>query len=141
MHRIALFGLALQLMLPGCSAVIPFKAVTNGTSVPSDRAAALLADGNKSTTPVSTAGTLSNTALEQPTPVAADQSVIVGFKRSTVILYGSPDSHEGERVPTDALSVPLKPSSQTTNASRVQIMTIDGPRWIAKSDVTFGPAS
>ena len=64
--------------------------------------------------------------------------MIAGFRKSTVTLYNGEESHDGERVTSNSLLLPLPSQPATLNPSRVEIMTVYGPRWIAKSEVKFG---
>lgn len=73
-------------------------------------------------------------------PVELRNDLIIGFKHRTVVLYASPTSNNGERVPADTVATPLRPRA-SANQERVEIMTIDGPRWISKSEVIFGPSA
>jgi hypothetical protein len=66
------------------------------------------------------------------------RDAIVGFKGPTVILFGDEFGNDGERVAASALSVPLQVRNAASNASRVQIETAQGPRWVARSEITLG---
>ncbi|MBS0238063.1 MAG: hypothetical protein JSR89_06535 [Proteobacteria bacterium] len=122
--------------LAGCSANLATPTATNGgLSLSSSGPEATQANDSK---PLAVAG-VGNGPMTNASSSSAQRQMVTGFKRATVILYGSPTSNDGERVPADSLSVPFKPSAQADNGARIQIMTVDGPRWIAKSDLTFGP--
>lgn len=69
---------------------------------------------------------------------AREQDLIVGFKGPTVILFGGEFGNEGERVAASAINVPIQARSAASNASRVQIETAQGPRWVARSEITLG---
>jgi hypothetical protein len=73
-----------------------------------------------------------------PRRPARGVDVIVGFKGPTVILFGGEFGNEGERVAASALTVPLQVRNAASNASRVQIETAQGPRWVARSEITLG---
>ncbi len=100
MRRFALLVVAPLLALPGCSAAIPSNVSTNGATLPSDSATSLLTidskNDSKSVSPITTGVAPSNTVLPPTLQEAVSQSVIVGFQRSTLILYASSDGHEGE---------------------------------------------
>ena len=69
---------------------------------------------------------------------AGGQAAIVGFKASTVVLFGGEFGNEGQRVATASLNLPLMMKDASSNASRVQIETAYGPRWIARSEIVLG---
>jgi hypothetical protein len=64
--------------------------------------------------------------------------MIIGFKGPTVILFGGEFGNEGERIAASAINVPIQARSAASNASRVQIETAQGPRWVARSEITLG---
>jgi hypothetical protein len=74
-------------------------------------------------------------------PMDRSADYIVGFRGQTVILYSSETSNDGERVPAATLPLPLRVRPGPPTAARVEIMTVQGPRWIAKTEVSLGPAS
>jgi hypothetical protein len=79
------------------------------------------------------------TGVDAPLPRAPrGQDVIVGFKGPTVILFGGEFGNEGERVSASAINVPLQVRNAASNTSRVQIDTAQGPRWVARSEITLG---
>lgn len=79
------------------------------------------------------------TGVDTPLPrVARGPEVIVGFKGPTVILFGGEFGNEGERIAASAIGVPLQVRNAASNASRVEIDTAQGPRWIARSEITLG---
>jgi len=137
-------GLLLALLIGGCSASLPQIAGPNTPEAPA----------NASPLPAAEAGAPTSTAAIPPakaTParVAAPSEgssapaaqrgggTIVGFRGPTVILYGGERANDGERVAAASLSVPLPSRPSAANASRVEVMTVYGPRWIAKSEVMF----
>ncbi|RUP08776.1 hypothetical protein [Hyphomicrobium sp.] len=137
-ERILLAICILFSALAGCSANLATPTATNGgLSLSSSGSEATQANDSK---PLAVAGAGSGTATNAPS-TSAQRQMVIGFKHATVILYGSPSSNDGERVPANSLSVPFKPSAQSDSGARIQIMTVDGPRWIAKSDLTFGPGA
>lgn len=137
-ERILLAICILLSALAGCSANLATPTATNGgLSLSSSGSEATQANDSK---PLAVAGAGSGTATNASSP-SAQRQMVIGFKHATVILYGSPSSNDGERVPANSLSVPFKPSAQSDSGARIQIMTVDGPRWIAKSDLTFGPGA
>lgn len=124
--------------LAGCSANLTTPTATNGgLSLSASGSEATQANDSK---PLAVGGVGNGTTTNASSSLAQRQ-MVTGFKHATVILYGSPTSNDGERVPADSLSVPFKPGAQSDSGARIQIMTVDGPRWIAKSDLTFGPGT
>ena len=84
-------------------------------------------------------GRPSGTGVDAPLPRSPrGQDVIVGFKGPTVILFGGEFGNEGERVAASAINVPVQVRNAASNASRVQIETAHGPRWVARSEITLG---
>lgn len=63
---------------------------------------------------------------------------IVGFKGPTIVLFGEEFGSEGERIAASSLSLPLQARDAASNASRVQIETAYGSRWIARSEIVLG---
>lgn len=125
--------------LAGCSANLTTPTATNGgLGLSSSGSDATQANDSK---PLAVTGVGSRPTTNASSFSSAQRQMVTGFKHATVILYGSPTSNDGERVPADSLSVPFKPSAQADSGARIQIMTVDGPRWIAKSDLTFGPGT
>lgn len=79
-----------------------------------------------------------------PTPAALPSTAgtqIAGFKGKTVILYSSPTSNDGQRVPTSSLPLPLTFRASPDNATRVGVLTLEGVRWIARSDITLAAST
>ncbi|KUO64879.1 MAG: hypothetical protein APF80_16490 [Alphaproteobacteria bacterium BRH_c36] len=66
---------------------------------------------------------------------ATAASLIVGFRKSTVVLFNDELGNQGARVPVTALSVPIKIRRVATGNGRFLISTVDGPRWVAASEV------
>jgi hypothetical protein len=60
---------------------------------------------------------------------------VTGVRPTTVVLYRSETGHDGQRVPAGTLSLPLQGRATTATASRVEIETVDGLRWIDKADL------
>ncbi|MBU1213227.1 MAG: hypothetical protein KJ587_18460 [Alphaproteobacteria bacterium] len=60
---------------------------------------------------------------------------IVGFRKTTVVLFNDELGNQGARVPVTALSVPIKIRRVATGNGRFLISTVDGPRWVAASEV------
>ncbi len=74
-----------------------------------------------------------------PTARAARGSdMIVAFKGPTIVLFGAEVGDNGERVSTSSLSLPLQMKYASSSASRVQIETPYGPRWVARSEIMIG---
>lgn len=70
----------------------------------------------------------------------ANPGLITGFKGTTVVLFGDETGNDGERIAVSSLSLPLQTKSSAANASRVQIQTAYGARWVARSELLFGGA-
>ncbi len=70
---------------------------------------------------------------------APDQ--IIGFRGPTVILYSDELSNDGQRMPAAALQAPLPVRSAQAGSPRVQIMTVYGPRWIARAEVVLASST
>lgn len=62
-------------------------------------------------------------------------NAIVGFKGATVVLYNDEFGNNGARIPVTALSVPMKIHRVADGNSRFLIATVEGPRWVAASEV------
>lgn len=60
---------------------------------------------------------------------------IVGFRQPIVTLYMSEAGQEAQRVPKAALPLPMVSAKPTDSSARLQIMTLDGVRWVSQSDV------
>jgi hypothetical protein len=119
----------------GCSANLP---QSGGLTKPEGPAQVTTTGSSAVALGVTSAPAVATTAGASP-PAAAplDSGVIAGFRKSTVTLYSGDESNDGERVTPDSLSLPLPSRQVTLNPSRVEIMTVYGPRWIAKSEVKF----
>lgn len=75
-----------------------------------------------------------------PRPTVGDASpckacTIVGFRQPIVTLYLSETGQEAQRVPKAALPLPMVSAKPTASSVRLQIMTLDGVRWVSQSDV------
>lgn len=62
---------------------------------------------------------------------------IIGFRSPIVTLFMSERGQDGQRVPRETLAVPMH--GQAIGGGRLQIMTLDGPRWVAQADVDVSP--
>ncbi|MEZ5817633.1 MAG: hypothetical protein R3D44_11155 [Hyphomicrobiaceae bacterium] len=71
----------------------------------------------------------------------AERGRIVAFHKDLVTLYASETGADAERVRVSALTVPLRYRAASAKAQRVLIDTVNGPRWIATSEVTLGPSA
>lgn len=60
---------------------------------------------------------------------------IIGFRKSTVVLYDDEAGNNGARVPVSALSVPIKIQRVAASNGRFLISTVEGPRWVSASEV------
>ena len=64
--------------------------------------------------------------------------MIVAFKGPTIVLFGTEAGDNGERVATSSLSLPLQMKYASSSATRVQIETPYGPRWVSRSEIMLG---
>ena len=81
-----------------------------------------------------------NSGPSNPTaPVTCGTCRIVGFKPQMVTLYLSEGGQEAQRIPRTAMQLPILAASG--KADRLQIMTLDGLRWVASSDVQLDAGS
>lgn len=62
---------------------------------------------------------------------------ITAFKPAIVTLFMSESGQDGQRVPKAALPVPVVASSNDPAKPRLEIMTLDGPRWVSIADVVI----
>lgn len=86
-------------------------------------------------TPQTTAGTSSTAAVAVVPAGQPDQETIIKFRKSSVILYNDANGNDGERTGTASLTVPMIVRTSSSNASRLEITTAAGPRWISRSEV------
>jgi len=59
----------------------------------------------------------------------------VNFRNANVTLFKSEVGQDAQRVPKTTLPVPSHATVGAGNSDRLQIMTLDGVRWVALSDV------
>lgn len=118
--------------LLGCSSASLPKLTDLEAGAPPQKVAALPQNGS----PVPNSQPPPSTSQPQRLPAAQD--MIVGFKGQTIILFGDEFGHDGERVATAELNLPLQMKSSSSNAPRVQIDTAYGPRWVARSEIKLG---
>ena len=136
-----LSGPLLALALSGCGGGLPGVGTGVGsTSTPLEAPPAATAGTGAAPKPGAVGATLpaepvSTTSRIVP-PVAGDQ--IIGFAKSTVVLYRNPTGHDGERVTATSLSTPMRIRHDAALPTRVEIMTTAGPRWLDKSEVKLG---
>jgi hypothetical protein len=79
-------------------------------------------------------------APKAPSATAAlEQRTITGFRSAMIIVFSGQDSHNGERMPTATMTLPLKARQLPGHPDRLEIMTVYGPRWIATSEVVVEP--
>jgi hypothetical protein len=73
------------------------------------------------------------------TPAARPSGAVsvTGVRAATIVLYRSEAGHDGQRVLAGALPFPLQARAVTPTASRVEIETVDGSRWIDKADLVL----
>ena len=69
------------------------------------------------------------------------EHVIIGFRKSHVTLYADASSNGAERVPTASLQLPLSSRLGVAGDSRLQVQTVQGPRWVPMNEVIIGPSS
>lgn len=130
------------LMFPGCSATLPQINPLTKSDAPASapvQVADSPAAARTEASPAETSGQLPPVELEPPPTGPPEETVIVGFRTATVILYDSPQSNQGERVPAASLPLPLRTRFAAPASMRVEIKTIYGPRWIARADAAFAP--
>jgi len=70
-----------------------------------------------------------------------DDGFIRRFRAASVVLYRTETGHEGQRVPTSFLSLPIRVNRRSADGSRFELMTVEGSRWIAFADVAGAPSS
>jgi hypothetical protein len=77
------------------------------------------------------------TAAVQPhaTEVNCSPCVITSFRPKVVELYYSESGHEAQRIPKSALSVPMAARASRAGADRLEVMTLDGKKWVSVRDV------
>lgn len=65
---------------------------------------------------------------------------IVGFSKPIVTLYASQNMGAGQRIPSNAINLPLQllPTSTRTMA---HVQTVDGSRWISAADIIVSNGS
>lgn len=66
---------------------------------------------------------------------ASSGDLVTRFRTGSVVLYLSETGHEGQRVATSSLPLPIKSSRRSADGSRVEVMTVEGLRWIAAADL------
>lgn len=131
------FGAVLLSLVSGCATSNPLpvippiastgEAAQGPTNVPNTTSAP-----NTASVPNTTAAEPPRSAKPSPT---RDHETIIAFRKPAVILYTDPQSNSGEKTIASTLHVPMIAQISADNPSRLAIATIDGPRWIAKSDV------
>jgi hypothetical protein len=85
---------------------------------------------------------LTTPAPQRPVgPTTTEQRTITGFRGPMIIVFSAQDSHDGERIPTVTLNLPLKARQLPGSPERLEIMTVYGPRWVATSEVVIQAAS
>jgi hypothetical protein len=82
----------------------------------------------------SPAGTAPAAALGK---LSEDERDIVTVRGPTIVLYTTPTGTDGVRMPATAFAVPVR-GRKVPNVDRFEVMTVDGRRWVASSDVTIG---
>ena len=69
------------------------------------------------------------------------EHLIIGFRKSHVTLYADASSNGAERVPTAALQLPLSSRLAVAGNGRLQVQTVQGPRWVPMNEVILDPSS
>jgi len=64
-------------------------------------------------------------------------TVITGFRGQHVVLYYSESGKDGEMVSSQALPLPMRYGPTTVDAGRLQVMTVQGPRWVARHEAVI----
>jgi hypothetical protein len=65
----------------------------------------------------------------------------VAFKPAVVTLYMSEAGQQAERVPKSTLPLPIVAASSNAASGRLQIMTLDGVRWVPIAEVQLTDGS
>jgi len=72
---------------------------------------------------------------------ACAKCTIVAFKPAVVTLYMSEAGQQAERVPKSTLPLPIVAASANPASGRLQIMTLDGVRWVPIAEVQLTDGS
>jgi hypothetical protein len=139
--------LALALALAGCAASLPSPGQV--FQAPSQTGLAADAPGQSAMQTGALVPTASNgSAPINGLPTGMDSGAltalpaqIVGFRASSVILYNSDTGSEGQKFVSRTLPLPLHVSRRSNSADRVEVITVEGPRWVATRDVLFASTS
>lgn len=158
-NGIRIAWLTVALACSACSADLPYSGETDGTasagaSIPPgslrpDSSQAAQADGARALPgPAAVAARPAVQAVGAPSPKQARpgpeasttgcaRCVITAFKSPIVTLFMSEGGQDGQRVPKSTLPVPVVATASDASRSRLEIMTLDGPRWVAAADVVI----
>lgn len=60
---------------------------------------------------------------------------IVGFRNANVTLFKNVIGEEAQRVPKSSIPVPIIGTATDGASDRLQIMTLDGIRWVSSAEV------
>lgn len=85
--------------------------------------------------PAASASGLANAAIPAiPTNRTAQQEMIVGLKKDTIVLYRDESGFDGERVVAASFSLPIA-ARPAGNARRLEVLTAAGVRWVERAEV------
>lgn len=119
-------------VLAGCANVSPLQI---------EPTAATKLSGNQPSSPNGSSPALNaeaRPAQAQPaTGSPGDREMIVGFKAAAVVLYRSADSNDGEKIDARSLSLPMPARKGAAPAGRLEVSTVNGPRWISRNEVVI----
>jgi hypothetical protein len=82
----------------------------------------------------------SDSARQTITPSASlpcKQCTIVAFRTANVTLFKNVIGQEAERVPKTSIPLPTIGTAVDGTTDRLQIMTLDGVRWVSTAEVEF----
>ncbi len=109
--------------LAGCAETLPpVEGAGAGISPP--------AQGTNTSTAPTPAPSATGAPMPAGQPSAATAPHIASFKGRNVLLYSSSHSREGELVSASSFTLPMRIHS--SRADRVEVMTVYGPRWVAR---------
>lgn len=127
---VSVAAVTVMFVLSGCSITgLDFMLKLPNENEPEAQVKVKDSTGSETDRPERTAATSS----PLPSPVRLSSS-ISGFRSSTVILYSRDVGSDGVRLSAAALPTPLVIRGRSSDGGRLEISTVEGPRWIAASD-------
>lgn len=146
-HALMAGVLGMVFLLPGCGGTAPsIDGVSKvlspvGEGVPAASAGGLAPENSQAltTTPVAppqptVAAELSPQRSASP---ANGDTKIVAFRGKSIVLYSTETGNDGERITASSFALPMSVRAPSTTSQRLQVMTVYGPRWIARADVSL----